>query len=89
MKFTADSGLAHSNTQPLALFLKRKVDEWPTESHRYKERLESVLKMIIDIDYPVTIVDQPAFRVMMFTMDPKFKLPDILFNYIFDYEFMI
>ena len=62
-------------TQTLADYVQLKIVSWSTESQEYQQRLSSVMDMLIDTCYPVTVVDKPSFRHMIKTLDPKFLLP--------------
>ena len=42
----------------------------------------SLLQFLISSGYPVTMVDDPAFKEMISTLDPKFSLPGNEYVYI-------
>jgi len=83
-KLPSDSDSGNSSkvfkAQTLNDCLQRRINYWPKDSAEYRRRLDGVLDMIISTGYPVTMVDQPSFRKMLYTMDQKFKLPgELLF----------
>jgi len=43
--------------------MHKNVNKWEKDSEQYKQRLLAVEDMVIETSYPVTIVDQPSFRV--------------------------
>jgi hypothetical protein len=47
---------------------------WPFASPQHLSRSKALLDMIIESGYPVTMIDQPAFRSLLSVLDPKFKL---------------
>lgn len=53
-----------------------------TESPEYKKRCHSVMDVIISTGYPTSLLDQPSFRNLMITLDPKFKPPGRFLNQI-------
>ncbi len=55
-------------------FSKRHVT-WSSVSSEHLQREKSVVNMLVESGYPVTMCDLPSFREMISTMDPKFKLP--------------
>ena len=62
-------------SQSLQDCLKRRIVKWSNDSVEHKQRMTAVLDMLISTGYPVTLVDQPSFRTLMKTMDPKFAVP--------------
>jgi len=40
-----------------------------------RQRLLAVQDMVVESAYPVTMLDLPAFRPMITTRDPTFKIP--------------
>jgi len=61
--------------QTLESCIQRRIVSWPPDSNEHKERLRSVMSMVIDTNFPLTVIDNASFRGMMKTMDAKFKLP--------------
>lgn len=68
------AAVSTEKTQTLQECLNKRHVTWPTNSMEHQQRERSVVNMLVDSGYPVTMVDHPSFRVMMQTMDPKFKL---------------
>ncbi len=49
--------------------------QWGTKSNEYEKRLHALLEMLITTGYPITMIDNPEFRVMISTFNPKFRMP--------------
>src|SRR6218665_1567227 len=67
-------------------FSKRHVTLSPVSSE-HLQREKSVVNMLVESGYPVTMCDLPSFREMISTMDPKFKLPGESFKNCKDFLF--
>jgi hypothetical protein len=63
--------------QTLESCLQRRIVSWRPESNEHKERIRSVMDMLVDTNLPLTVIDHRSFRAMMKTMDAKFNLPGI------------
>lgn len=57
------------------LKFNRQSTQWDKNSAEYQRKLNSILQFLISSGYPVTMVDDPAFKEMISTLDPKFSLP--------------
>jgi hypothetical protein len=73
---SSDNGM---KTQILQSCLQRHTVSWSSDSNEHKERLRSVMNMVIDTNIPLTVMDKnySSFRAMIKTMDSKFKLPGV------------
>lgn len=72
------SGQASSlkpQSQTLGECLQRRIVSWPNDSAEHRRRIQSVVNVVASTGYPVKIVDEPSFRAMIATLDPKFKMP--------------
>lgn len=76
------AAISTEKTQTLQACLSKRHVTWPTNSMEHQQREWSVVNMLVDSGYPVTMVDHLSFRVMM--QDPKFKLPG---KYVHNYEY--
>lgn len=56
-------------------FVTKTPPLWQKDSFQFTCRVDAVRDMIIRSGYPVTIVDEPYFKEMTKTLDPKFVLP--------------
>ena len=63
--------------QSLEQCLHRQVVSWSADSNEHKQRVQGVFDMIVCSGYPVTLVDQPAFREIIRTLDNKFSPPGL------------
>jgi hypothetical protein len=69
-----------SKTIPQTQTLKTCIEagsKWAKNSQEYAKRLSAVQNMLIGTAYPIAMVDQPDFKQMVHTLDPKFTLPGI------------
>lgn len=64
-----------AKVQSLEQCVHRRATAWHSDSNEYKKRVSSLLNMLISTGYPLALVDQPSFRDLMHTMDPKFVMP--------------
>lgn len=58
----------------ISAVLSNRRQQYSLESKEYKEQLPSMLDMLIS-RMPMTVIDQPNFRCILSTYDPKFVLP--------------
>lgn len=63
--------------QTLESCLERRVVLWPSDSQQHKERIHSVMDMIVDTSLPMTVIDNASFINMIKTMDAKFNVPSM------------
>jgi len=61
--------------QTLKSCLQRRIVKWPADSQEYKDRIRSVMNMVIDTNLPLAVVDHASFKDMVNTLDTKFSLP--------------
>lgn len=64
-----------SSVQTLQECMSRSSIAWPSDSFEHKRRLETIIDLLADTGYPVTMLDRPSFRDLVKTLDAKFKLP--------------
>lgn len=67
-----------SNPQSIATLLDKKL-EWGKNSTEYKARILALKQMIIGTGSTISLLDHPDFRQLMKTLDPRFKLPGIIY----------
>ncbi|XP_065673895.1 uncharacterized protein LOC136090846 [Hydra vulgaris] len=72
---TSSQNSGKTKTQTIRESFEHRITAWPTESSEYQVRQDSVIEMIVNTSYPMVLLDQPSFRKMIKTFDPKFKLP--------------
>jgi hypothetical protein len=65
----------NTKVQTITECYNRRIVIWGTTSPEYVQRRRSVMDMIVATGYPSSMLDQPSFRMMMTTLDPKFKPP--------------
>jgi len=63
------------HTQMLTTCINRTMQQWTEDSAQHRSRLEALVTMLIESACSVRLVDQPAFRDFVRTLDPKFKMP--------------
>ena len=73
---------AKKQTQTMESCISHARLVWAADSPQYRQRLSAVQNMLVESAYPVTIVDQPVFRSMITTLDPKFKIPHKYYDII-------
>ena len=67
--------------QTIGQCFQRNSAGWHVDSVEHKERVNSIVDVLIETCNPVTHVDKPSFRRMWKVADPKFNLPGILINF--------
>ncbi|XP_065664432.1 E3 SUMO-protein ligase ZBED1-like [Hydra vulgaris] len=72
---TSSQNSGKTKTETIRESFEHRITAWPTESSEYQVRQDSVIEMIVNTSYPMVLLDQPSFRKMIKTLDPKFKLP--------------
>ena len=72
---TSSRNSGKTKTQTIRESFEHRITAWPMESSEYQVRQDSVIEMIVNTSYPMVLLDQPSFRKMIKTLDPKFKLP--------------
>lgn len=62
-------------TQTIGQCFQRNSVSWHVDSFEHKNRVDSIVDMLIETCNPVTHVDKPSFRYMWKVGDSKFNLP--------------
>lgn len=63
--------------QSISACLSKRNNQWPKESNEYKTGMNALTDVFVSTGYPLTIINNHAFRTLLTTLDSKFTVPGI------------